>query len=49
MDSLGAVKGSVGKMILDISEDVLVDRRGYVYRTDKNRGLLVLRYRGELR
>jgi hypothetical protein len=30
-------------------EDVLVDRRGYAYCTDKNRGLFILRYRGELR
>jgi hypothetical protein len=29
-------------------EDVLVDRRGYIYCTDKNHGLFVLRYRGSL-
>ena len=27
------------------SEDVLVDRRGYIYLTDKNHGLYVLTYR----
>ena len=30
-------------------EDILVDRRGYAFCTDKNRGLFILRYRGELR
>jgi sugar lactone lactonase YvrE len=25
-------------------EDVVVDRRGYIYCTDKNHGLFVLRY-----
>jgi hypothetical protein len=29
------------------SEDVLVDTRGYIYVTDKNLGLYVLRYTGE--
>jgi hypothetical protein len=28
------------------SEDVLVDRRGYIYLTDKNHGLYVLRLAG---
>ena len=29
------------------SEDVLVDRRGFIYLTDKNQGLWVLRYTGD--
>jgi myo-inositol-hexaphosphate 3-phosphohydrolase len=28
------------------TEDVLVDRRGYIYITDKNQGLWVLQYTG---
>ncbi|WP_353374689.1 hypothetical protein [Mycobacterium sp.] len=28
------------------SEDVVIDRRGYIYITDKNRGLEILRYTG---
>ena len=31
------------------SEDVVVDRRGFIYVTDKNQGLWVLRYTGNLR
>jgi hypothetical protein len=29
------------------TEDVLVDRRGYIYITDKNQGLWILRYKGK--
>jgi hypothetical protein len=29
------------------TEDVVVDRRGYIYITDKNRGLQILRYTGD--
>lgn len=28
------------------SEDVLVDRRGYIYLTEKNQGLWILQYNG---
>jgi hypothetical protein len=30
------------------TEDVVIDSRGYIYCTDKNQGLFVLRYEGEL-
>ena len=30
------------------TEDVLVDRRGYIYITDKNQGVWILRYIGEI-
>jgi hypothetical protein len=33
----------VGKLVLQ-TEDVLVDRRGYIYLTDKNQGLWIVRY-----
>lgn len=34
-----------GRLVLQ-TEDVVVDRRGYIYITDKNQGLWVLRYTG---
>jgi hypothetical protein len=34
-----------GKLVTQ-SEDVLVDRRGYIYLSDKNQGLWILRYTG---
>ncbi len=34
------------KLVTEV-EDVLVDRRGYIYITDKNQGLWILRYTGE--
>ena len=34
------------KLVTEV-EDVLVDRRGYIYITDKNQGLWILRYMGE--
>jgi hypothetical protein len=33
----------VGKLVLQ-TEDVLVDKRGYIYLTDKNQGLWIVRY-----
>ncbi|HZU03678.1 MAG TPA: hypothetical protein VFA10_28700, partial [Ktedonobacteraceae bacterium] len=30
------------------TEDVLVDRRGFIYITDKNQGLWILRYTGDV-
>jgi hypothetical protein len=32
-----------GKLVIQ-TEDVLVDRRGFIYITDKNQGLWVLKY-----
>lgn len=32
--------------LVDQTEDVLVDRRGYIYLTEKNQGLWILRYTG---
>jgi hypothetical protein len=29
------------------TEDVLVDSRGYIYITDKNQGLFILKYSGQ--
>jgi hypothetical protein len=34
-----------GKLVLQ-TEDVLVDRRGYIYITDKNQGIWILKYTG---
>jgi hypothetical protein len=34
------------KLVLQ-TEDVLVDRRGYIYITDKNQGIWILKYNGE--
>jgi hypothetical protein len=39
-------KGLLPKTLVAQSEDVLVDARGYIYVTDKNHGLYVLRYTG---
>lgn len=39
-------RGVLPKTLVAQSEDVLVDRRGYIYLTDKNHGLYVLRYEG---
>ena len=36
------------KLVLQ-TEDVLVDRRGFIYITDKNQGLWILRYTGPRR
>lgn len=41
-----ARRGVLPKTLVAQSEDVLVDRRGYIYLTDKNHGLYVLRYEG---
>ena len=38
--------GLLPKTLVTQSEDVLVDARGYIYVTDKNHGLYVLRYTG---
>ena len=38
--------GLLPKKLVAQSEDVLVDARGYIYVTDKNHGLYVLRYTG---
>ena len=38
--------GPVPDKLVEQTEDVLVDRRGYVYITNKNQGLWVLRYTG---
>jgi hypothetical protein len=38
--------GPVPDKFVEQTEDVLVDRRGYVYITNKNQGLWVLRYTG---
>ena len=38
--------GPVPTTLVEQTEDVLVDRRGYVYVTNKNQGLWVLRYTG---
>ena len=35
--------GMLPKTLVTQSEDVLVDRRGYIYMTDKNHGLHILR------
>jgi len=41
-------RGVLPKDALTVSsEDVLVDARGYIYVTDKNLGLYVLRYTGK--
>jgi hypothetical protein len=37
-------RGVLPKALVAQSEDVLVDRRGYIYVTDKNHGLYVLRF-----
>jgi hypothetical protein len=39
--------GLVPNVLATQTEDVLVDARGYIYITDKNHGLFVLRYRPE--
>jgi hypothetical protein len=39
-------RGTLPTRLVTQSEDVLVDRRGFVYLTDKNHGLYVLRYDG---
>lgn len=39
-------RGLLPKKLVAQSEDVLVDARGYVYLTDKNHGLYILRYTG---
>jgi hypothetical protein len=41
-----ARRGVLPTRLVAQSEDVLVDRRGYVYLTDKNHGLYVLRWEG---
>jgi hypothetical protein len=38
--------GPVPDKLVEQTEDVLVDRRGYVYVTNKNQGLWILRYTG---
>jgi hypothetical protein len=38
--------GPVPTRLVEQTEDVLVDRRGYVYVTNKNQGLWILRYTG---
>jgi hypothetical protein len=38
--------GPVPTTLVEQTEDVLVDRRGYVYITNKNQGLWILRYTG---
>ncbi len=40
-------RGVLPKTLVTQTEDVLVDSRGYIYITDKNHGLHVLRYTGE--
>jgi hypothetical protein len=37
-----------GALVLQ-SEDVIVDRRGFIYVSDKNQGIWILRYTGEVR
>ena len=39
-------RGVLPKKLVVQSEDVLVDARGYIYLTDKNHGLYVLRCQG---
>ena len=39
-------RGVLPTTLVAQSEDVLVDARGYIYLTDKNHGLYVLRYEG---
>ncbi|HEV8642448.1 MAG TPA: hypothetical protein VGV13_15255 [Methylomirabilota bacterium] len=39
-------RGVLPRKLVAQSEDVLVDARGYIYLTDKNHGLYVLRYEG---
>ena len=39
-------RGVLPKKLVAQSEDVLVDARGYIYLTDKNHGLYILRYAG---
>ena len=39
-------RGVLPKTLVAQSEDVLVDRRGFIYLTDKNHGLYVLRFEG---
>ena len=41
--------GLLPKTLVVQSEDVLGDARGYIYVTDKNHGLYVLRYTGGAR
>jgi hypothetical protein len=38
--------GPLPKKFVAQSEDVLVDARGYIYLTEKNQGLWILRYGG---
>jgi hypothetical protein len=38
--------GPVPDKLVEQTEDVLVDRRGYVYITNKNQGMWILRYTG---
>lgn len=40
----GTLPLSAGGLVLQ-SEDVVVDRRGYIYVSDKNQGVWILRYR----
>ena len=40
-------RGVLPKTLTAQSEDVLVDARGYIYLTDKNHGLYILRYTGD--
>jgi len=37
-------RGLLPKILATQTEDVIVDRRGYIYITDKNHGLFILRY-----
>lgn len=39
-------KGLLPKKLVTQSEDVIVDKRGYAYFTDKNHGLFIVRYSG---
>ena len=39
-------RGTLPTKLVAQSEDVLVDRRGFIYLTDKNHGLYVLSYDG---
>lgn len=41
-------RGLLPKTLVTQTEDVLVDARGNVYLTDKNHGLHIVRYTGEL-
>jgi hypothetical protein len=41
-----ANSGPLPKDVVTQTEDVLVDTRGYIYITDKNWGMWILRYSG---